>query len=84
MQGEINDIESGMPTFYKYFSLQNDVNSRPFPKLISYVTHDEILGAFFDGLGWHQTKGAVPAAALMMEFFSRENSGGEKFIRIWY
>lgn len=40
------------------------------PKFIMYVSHDEILGAFFRALGWSDhVKGAKPASLLQIEFF---------------
>jgi hypothetical protein len=41
-----------MPTFWKYFSLDNP-SATVLPKFINYVTHDEIMGAFFEVLKWH-------------------------------
>jgi len=35
-----------------------------------YITHDEILGAFFKSLLWNHVKGALPASALYIEFFT--------------
>ena len=42
------------------------------PKFINYISHDEILGAFYRAIGWDHVKGALPASSLYFEFFTRE------------
>jgi hypothetical protein len=41
------------------------------PKFINYISHDEILGAFYRAIGWDHLKGALPASSIYFEFFSR-------------
>ena len=43
------------------------------PKFINYISHDEILGAFYRAIGWDHVKGALPASSLYFEFFTRED-----------
>jgi len=57
-----------MPYVYHYMFGNYSIDS-PIPKLVIYTTHDEIVGAFFEGLDWHQTAGVYPAGALYIEFF---------------
>ena len=43
------------------------------PKFINYISHDEILGAFYRAIGWKDHfKGALPASTLYFEFFTRQ------------
>jgi len=46
-----NATLSSLTTFWKYYGLVS--KTAPFPKFISYVTHDEIMGAYFEALDWH-------------------------------
>ena len=32
-----------------------------------YISHDEILGAFYKALGWNHVKGALPASTIYIE-----------------
>jgi hypothetical protein len=41
------------------------------PKFIDYISHDEILGAFYRAIGWNHLKGALPASSLYFEFFTK-------------
>jgi hypothetical protein len=41
------------------------------PKFIDYISHDEILGAFYRAIGWDHLKGALPASSIYFEFFTR-------------
>lgn len=59
---------SEMPTFYKYFSLNNPNQTLP-PKFIQYISHDEIMGAFFRALGSEHIKGALPASDIYVEYY---------------
>ena len=53
-------------------------------KLITYVTHDEIIGALFKGMGAHRTKGAIPASSLFLEFFKDTSQNNAIFVRAYY
>jgi len=69
---------ANLKTFQKYYSKSNA--GAPFPKFINYVTHDEIIGAFLEGLGFHTALGAKPASGLYFEFFTKN---GALFVRTY-
>jgi hypothetical protein len=66
-----------LPTFWKYFS-KNNGQQTSIPKYLMYITHDEILGAFYRALGWSHVKGALPASSLFIEFFKSASSPAQE------
>jgi hypothetical protein len=46
-----------------------------------YISHDEILGAFYRALGWDHVKGALPASSLYIEFYRPEQKPAQKEAR---
>ncbi len=66
-----NTNPQNLPYFSKYFTIDNKVQTK-MPKFINYISHDEILGAFYRAIGWSKhVKGALPASSLYFEFFTR-------------
>ena len=64
-----------LPTFWKYYKIDNSPQTTMLPKFIMYVSHDEILGAFFRALGWSEhVKGAKPASLLQIEFYVNKST----------
>jgi hypothetical protein len=93
LNGSISEVK-GMPTFYKYFSIDN-ANQTSLPKFIMYISHDEILGAFFKALGSKVIQGALPAADIYVEFykpgttlseqrFLQEEASQDIMVRVFY
>ena len=39
-----------------------------------YISHDEILGAFYRALGWDHVKGALPASTIYIEFYRNKQT----------
>jgi len=46
-----------------------------------YISHDEILGAFYRALGWDHVKGALPASSLYIEFYRSQQQPAQKEAR---
>jgi hypothetical protein len=46
-----------------------------------YISHDEILGAFYRALGWDHVKGALPASSLYIEFYRPQQQPAQKEAR---
>jgi hypothetical protein len=44
------DMVSDLSTFWKYFKIDNSLQNHKLPKYITYISHDEIMGAFFKSL----------------------------------
>lgn len=61
---------NNLATFWKYFKKNNANQVDQLPKFIMYISHDEIMGAFFKALGSDHIRGALPAADIYIEFFS--------------
>ncbi len=60
---------SDLTYFWKYFSLNNPGQTDQLPKYLMYISHDEIIGAFFRALTSPHIKGAKPASDLYVEFY---------------
>lgn len=59
---------ANMKTFTKYYNLQSGA-TQALPKFALYLSHDEIIGSFYEALGYHTVVGTMPAGALFLEFF---------------
>jgi len=46
-----------------------------------YISHDEILGAFYRALGWDHVKGALPASTIYIEFYRSKAQPAQKEAR---
>lgn len=60
-----------LPYFKRYFAIDN-AGQTTMPKFINYISHDEILGAFYRAIGWNHLKGALPASSLYFEFYTKD------------
>jgi len=79
LDGSVTDITK-LPTFYKYFSI-NNAAQLTLPKFIMYISHDEIMGAFFKALGSSHIKGALPASDIYIEFYTPATTSQERFLQ---
>ena len=66
-----------LPTFWKYFGINNGGQTDKLPGFVMYISHDEILGAFYKALGWDHVKGALPASSLYIEFYRAKQGSRE-------
>ena len=69
-----------MKTFWKYFSI-NNADQTTLPHYIMYISHDEIMGAFFKALGSSHIKGALPASDIYVEFFKPATPVTPRFLQ---
>lgn len=64
-----NQTIDQLPTFWNYFKIHNGEQKNKLPGFVMYISHDEILGAFYKALGWNHVKGALPASSIYFEFY---------------
>jgi hypothetical protein len=55
-----------------------------FPKWVTFITHDEIMGAYYEALNWHRVQDTFPAATLTFEFFTDSAKANGTYVRIFY
>jgi hypothetical protein len=72
---------SQLPTFWKYFGINNGNQTDKLPGFVMYISHDEILGAFYRALGWDHVKGALPASTIYIEFYRSKAQPAQKEAR---
>ncbi|CDW89717.1 acpt protein [Stylonychia lemnae] len=69
-----------LTTFQKYFKK----TAGPMPKFLLYLSHDEIMSAYLEGLGFHQPYGSFPAAGIFFEFFRDSAQNNQIFVRTYF
>jgi len=57
-----------------YFKINNTDQTTKLPGFVMYISHDEILGAFYRALGWDHVKGALPASTIYIEFYRNKQT----------
>lgn len=83
---EVSEVLSKTSTVADMVTLQKYMNRTegPLPKFIGLFSHDEIINAYFEGLGYITNQGVYPASQLYIEFYNPHKRTNAIFVRTYY